>query len=55
MLSLDQAKLHHVSKLVKAKIKVFHPPMVLWVIGNRDGRLVVNEEGGGRVKLVAKL
>ena len=55
MLSLYQAKLHHVSKPVEAKIKVFHPPMVLWVVGNRDGRLVVNEEGGGRVKLIAKL
>ena len=55
MLSLNQAKLHHVSKPIKAKIKVFHPPMVLWVVGNRDSRLVVNEEGGGRVKLIAKL
>jgi hypothetical protein len=43
-----------ISKPIIAKIQVFYATMMLWVLGNTDGRLVVNVEGRRLSHRIAK-
>ena len=42
-------------QLVEVQIKVFHVPMMLWILRHTDSRLVVNVESGRLIKTIAKL
>ena len=38
---------NHITQPEVLDIKMLHPAMMLWVLGNIDGRHVVNVDGGG--------
>ena len=39
----NEMTLHFVSKTVESQIQMLHASMMLWVLGNVDGRLVIIE------------
>jgi len=38
---LSDLLVHHITKPIPAQIQLLHSSMMLWVLGNRDGTLVV--------------